>query len=143
VAEIVVTPNNSWPARALVAPSPDYPSPYPDGSRCHRSSETECAAPVVTLEGAAEKRRPAYALVKARGECSAAGIEGQDDCFYSFPKRWCDLKHDGFAVDKGKKRLAPFGVMATVKTLTHDLAHDWAICRECEGCGCRCAKGEK
>ena len=84
VAEVVAMPSNSRPARALSSPSPDYSSLYPDGSRCHRSSETE-------------KRRPVYALVKARGECGAWRINGKGVATGSPPpdsRRECDPRAD-------------------------------------------------
>ena len=146
-------PSNSRPARSLSDPSAGNSSPYPDGLPGHGSSETECAAAVATLKGATEKRQLVYALVDARGERGATDIEGQDECCYSFPKRWCDLKHHCYGVDSGKKRLTPREVVATVNMPTPAPSRDYTICRSCEdyvavcvhcrrgeGCGCRCEK---
>jgi len=97
----------------LFTPGP-YASPYPDGLPGHRSRPTEHAAAVATLETASAKWQEAYAWLDARGTHGATDYEGEQGCFFSYPKRRCDLTHAGHVTDSGRKRKTPRGVDAIV-----------------------------
>ena len=92
----------------------DWISPYPDGLPGHRGRDTEIAAAVAALRNAPENWRRAYGFIDSREERGATDIEGQDECFFSFPKRRCDLMHFSIVVDSGQRRKTPRGSLAIV-----------------------------
>ncbi len=94
----------------------DYRSPYPDGIPGHHGKPTEVAAAFLALETATKNMRRAYAYIDGRGEYGATDIEGQAECFYSFPKRRCDLyqTQPRLLFDSGRTRPTPRNAQATV-----------------------------
>ncbi len=109
------------PARLNFDPIPgDYRSPYRDGLPGHRGTDTELAAAVTALESAPEKWQMAYRFIDAMGVVGATDIEGRDNCFFSFPKRRCDLMKASLVVDSGRRRPTPRGADAIVWVTTRN-----------------------
>ena len=97
-----------------------YPGNWPG---FHRDAlHTEILAALEAKRDLSLKQRVAFAFIENRGRYGATDDEGIEHCFFSFPKRRCELYHLGLV-----EPLATKGLKVTRPTRQGSQATVWVV----------------